>query len=183
MSNKGISTDNDQSVSPFSQDDSSLDSLPSTNSNPSRNPYIPPNNHVCPKLTTQQLYTETNRATQPPIMRWLTTNPQNQQNQQQPVPNPSHLPTTKLQTKRQPQRTIQHPLHKLLANDHWGNVPTKNPVYFWVITKNINSLSTDAHNLLWRGVVHAMLEMDAHVLCIQEPNLNWTDSIWRPIYS
>jgi len=28
-----------------------------------------------------------------------------------------------------------------------------------------------------------MIELNAHVLCIQEPNLNWTDSIQQPIYS
>jgi len=70
----------------------------------------------------------------------------------------------------------------MLTNDHWGDVPTTNPVNFRVISKNVNSLSTAEHNLQWRGAVQAMIELDAHVLCIQEPNLNWTDNIRQPIY-
>jgi len=174
MSDKDIFTDNDRPVSPFSQDDSSLDSISSNTSNPGRNPYENRTPNICNTLTTQQLYTETNRATQHSITQWLH---QKHPQSQQPALNPSCLPTTKLQTKRQQQQTIQPPLHQLLASNHWGDVPTKNPVYFRVITKNVNSLSTVENSLLWCGVVHAMLELDAHVLCIQEPNLNWTDSI------
>jgi len=95
---------------------------------------------------------------------------------------PSSLPTTKLQHKQQPQRHIQTPLHKLLDNEHWGDIPTTNPMYFRVISKNVNSLSTADHFLQWCRAVHAMIEMDAHVLCIQESNLHWTDSICQPIY-
>jgi len=90
---------------------------------------------------------------------------------------------TKLRTKRQPQRTIQTLIHQLLGNDHWGDAPSTNPVYFRVISKNVNSLSTTDHNLQWRGAVHAMQEMDAHVLCIQEPNLCWKAGITQPIYT
>jgi len=92
------------------------------------------------------------------------------------------LPTIKLRTKRQPQRAIQPTRHKLLTNDHWGDVPTTNPVYFRVISKNVNSLSTADHNLQWHGAVQAMLDMDVHVLCVQEPNLHWTKGIQQPIY-
>jgi len=177
MSDKDICTDNDWSISPFSQDDSSFDSLLSTTSNPRCNPYKTPATHVCPKLTNQQIYTETNQAMQHSITRWLKLNNKTPLQQQQPARNLTKLPTTKLRTKRQLQRTLQPPLHQLLVNDHWGDVPTKNPVHFRVISKNVSSLSTAGHNLLWRGVVHVMHELGAHVLCIQEPNLNWTDSI------
>jgi len=99
-----------------------------------------------------------------------------------PAPKQPHLPTTKLRTKWQPQQTLQPTLSKLLTNDHWGNVPTTNPVHFWVISKNVNSLSTTDNNLHWSRAVQAMLEMDAHVLCVQEPNRHWTDGIQQPIY-
>jgi len=131
---------------------------------------------TCSPLSNQQLYTATNRTTQFAITRWLKSN-------QQPIAkattiNPSHLPTTKLQAKRQPNEPFNHCY--IIDNDHWGNAPTHNPVYFRVLSKNVNSLSTNDNNLQWRGAVQAMLDMDAHVLCIQESNLNWTDNIRQP---
>jgi len=119
------------------------------------------------------------RATQPLISQWLTNG-----NTKPPKPasKQPHLPTTKLRTKRQPKRTLQPSLSTILANDHWGDAPTTNPVQFRVISKNVNSLSTADNNLQWRGAVQAMVDMDAHVLCIQEPNLHWNDTIKQPIY-
>jgi len=175
MSDVDLFTDTDRPLSPFSQEESSIDSSSSTHSTPRRNPYNQRTHETCPTLTTQQLYTATNHTTQFTITRWITST--NQLSLPPTTTRPSTLPTTKLRTKRQPQRTIQPSLHQLLTNDHWGDVPTKNPVYFRVITKNVNSLSTTDHNLQWRGAVQAMLDMDAHVLCIQEPNLQWTDGI------
>jgi len=125
MSDKDICTDNDWSISPFSQDDSSFDSLLSTTSNPRCNPYKTPATPVCPQPTNQQLYTETNQAMQHTITCWLKTNNTTQSRQQQPALNPTTLPTTKLWTKQQPQRTLQPPLHQLLANNHWEMFPLK----------------------------------------------------------
>jgi len=180
MSDTDDFTANNRPFSPSTQDDNSIDSSSTTQHNPRRNPYNQWNQTKSSPLTHQQLYTATNRTTQHSIMKWITSIPQPvTHNKTDKLP---HLPTTKLQTKRQPQRTIQPPLHTLIDNDHWGDVPTKNPIYFWVLSKNVNSLSTADNNLQWRGAVHAMLEMDVHVLCIQEPNLNWTDDIQKQIY-
>jgi len=181
MSDGDIFTDNNRSFSPSSQDTSSLDSIPSTTKTPRRNPYIQQNQSQRYKLTAQCIYTATNQKSQQTITRWLISD-----NSTQPpntVPNKKKsLPMTKLRTKRQPQCTIQTPLHQLLANDHWGDAPSTNPMSFRVISKNVNSLLTKEHNLQWRGAVHAMQEMDAHVLCIQEPNLYWHAGILQPIY-
>jgi len=173
-------TANDRPFSPSTQDDSSIDSSRTTQHNPRRNPYNQRNQTKSSTVTHQQLYTATNRTTQHPIMQWITSNskPVTQKNTEK-LP---HLPTTKLQTKRQPQRHIQPTIHALLDNDHWGDVPTKNPIHFWVLSKNVNALSTTNNNLQWHGAVQAMVDMDAHILCIQEPNLNWTDNLWQPIY-
>jgi len=180
MSNEDIFTDNDWPLSPLSLDESSINSSSSTHSTLRCNPYKQHNQALCPTLTNQQLYTATNHTTQYAIMHWITSN--NQLTTSSTTTQQSCLPTTKLRTKRQPQKTIQPLLHQLLTNKHWGNMPTKSPVYFQVITKNVNSLSTANHNLQWQGTVQAMLDMDAHVLCIQEPNLQWTDGICQPIY-
>jgi len=181
MSDGDIFTDNNRSFSPSSQDTSSLDSIPSTTQTPRRNPYTQQNQSQRSKLTAQSIYTATNQKSQQTITRWLISD-----NSMQPpntVPNKKKsLPMTKLRTKRQPQCTIQTPLHQLLANDHWGDAPSTNPMSFRVISKNVNSLSTKEHNLQWRRAVHAMQEMDAHVLCIQEPNLCWHTGILQPIY-
>jgi len=128
MSDRDIYTDNNRPFSPISQDDSSIDSSNSTISTPRRNPYLHPPNHIRPTLTTQQLYTKTNRTTQPSIKQWLHSN---QQTTPKPAPSkPKTLPITKLQSKRQPTCTIQPSLHQLLTNNHWGNIPTTNPVNF-----------------------------------------------------
>jgi len=180
MSNRDSSTTIKWPFSPTSQDDSSLNLLPSSPRAPRRNPYNNTTTVIPAPLTMQQLYNETTKAMQPSITQWLT-----HATWQPPTPttiNPSHLPTTKLWCKQQPQKHIQPPLDKLLDNEHWGNVPTTNPMYFQVISKNVNSLSTADHNLQWWGAVHTMIEMDAHVLCIQEPNLHWTDGLCQPIY-
>ncbi len=173
-------TANDRPFSPSTQDDSSIDSSRTTQRNPRRNPYNQRKQHKSSPLTNQQLYTATHSTTQHSITKWLigTTTPVTH-NQTEKLP---HLPTTKLRTKRQPQRNIQTPLHALLDNDHWGDAPTKNPIHFRVISKNVNSLSTNDNNLQWRGAVQAMVDMDAHILCLQEPNLNWTDNLRQPIY-
>ncbi len=180
MSDEDILTANDRPPSPLSTDESTIHSSSSTTSTPRRNPYKQQKQDTTHhKLTKQQLYNAINSTTQYPITRWINrTYPTSTPT----TPKPTRLSTTKLRTKRQPQRTIQPPLHQLLINDHWGDVPTKNPVYFRVITKNVNSLSTTDHNLQWRGAVQAMMDMDAHVLCIQEPNLKWTDGLRQPIY-
>jgi len=96
MSDGDISTDNDRPVSPFSQDDSSLDSLLSTTSNPRRNPYATPAIKERQQLTNQQLYTETNQAMQHSITRWLTLNNKTPLQQPKPVSNLTKLPTIKL---------------------------------------------------------------------------------------
>jgi len=179
MSDRDIFINNNWPFSPISQDDSSIDSLPCNTSNPSRNPYHTPPNHICQTLTKQQLYNATNWATQPSIMRWLWTHWQTLYLHQDPQLN---YPTTKLRTKWQLTCTIQPPLHQLLTNNHWGDAPTTYPINFWVISKNANLLSTAEHNLQWHGAIQAMLELDAHVLCVQEQNLKWTDNIKQLIY-
>jgi len=181
MSDKDSLTDTKWPFSPSPQEDRSLNSLHSNTSTPRHNPYNQTVTQASAPLTTQQLYNKTNKAMQPSIVRWLTHATQQPPNMA--IINLSHLPTTKLRRKRQPQKTIQPPLHELLDNEHWGDVPTTNPVYFHVISKNVNSLSTVEHNLQWRGAAHAMTEMDAHVLCVQEPNLKWTSKgLRQPIY-
>jgi len=177
MSATASFTDNDRSVSQSSQDDRSQDSIRTTNRHPRRNPYKNKDRQTQHTITSQQLYTATTWATQPSIRQWLKQG----NNPRKPEPKPPHLPT-KLRTKRQPKRTLQPTLTQLLTNDHWGDIPTTNPVHFRVISKNVNSLSTAEHNLQWRSAVQAMLDMDAHVLCVQEPNLNWNDTIRQPIY-
>jgi len=162
------------------QDDSSINSSSTTQRNPRHNPYNQQNQTKSSPITHQQLYTATNQTTQHSITQWLIRNTKPvTQNKTNKLP---HLPTTKLRTKRQPQRTIQPPIHALLATNHWEDVPTKNPIHFRVLSKNVNSLSTTDNNLQRCGAVQAMVDMDVHVLCIQEPNLNWTNNLWQPIY-
>jgi len=135
MSDTDVFTANNRPLSPFTQDDSSIDSSSTSNSNPRRNPYNQRNQHKCSSLTPQQLYTATTQVTQHPITRWITSTTQPvTQNKTDKLPS---LPTTKLQTKRQPKRTIQPPLYQLIDNDHWGDAPTKNPVYFRVLSKTL----------------------------------------------
>jgi len=179
MSNMEVFTDNDRPLSPSTQDDRSIDSSSTINSNPRRNPYNQRHQKFSP-LTSQQLYTATTRTTQFPITKWITSTIKPVI--QTKTDKSTSLPTTKLRARRQPKKSVQPPLHTLLDNDHWGDAPTKNPVYFRVLSKNVNSLSTANNNLQWHSAVQAMIEMDAHVLCIQEPNLNWSDGIRQPIY-
>jgi len=180
MSNRDSLPNIEWPFSPTSQDDSSLDLPPSSPWTPRRNPYNKTITAIPAPITMQQLYTETTKAMQPSIKGWLT-----HATRQPSTPTNaklSSLPTTKLWYKWQPQKHIQMPLHKLLDNEHRGDIPTTNPMYFQVISKNVNSLSTADHNLQWHGAIHAMVEMDAHVLCIQESNLHWTDGLCQPIY-
>jgi len=96
MSDGDISTDSDRPVFLFSQDDSSLDSLLSTYSNPRRNPYATPAPKEQQQLTNQQLYTETNQAMQHPITQWLTSDNKTPLQQPTPVNKMAKLPTIKL---------------------------------------------------------------------------------------
>ncbi len=173
-------TDNDWSSSFDSSDERSVDSI--------RNPYIPApphsstntpstTNSTGPQHTTPS---PTTGARQPPITQWLTK-PNTTVPRATPTPAPK-LPTTKLKQLRHTRSHIQLPLHDLLDNNHWGDIPSNNPAIFRVISKNVNSLSTTDNNLQWCGAAQALYDLDAHILCLQEPNTHWTAPILRPIY-
>jgi len=114
------------------------------------------------------------------ITRWFT-----QPNRPTPTTTAAtgqQLPTTKLKQQCQKKSHIQVALHKLLANNHWGDIPLPDPARFRIISKNVNSLSTTDNHLQWRGAIQAMQDLDAHILCIQEPNIKWSDTFVQPIY-
>ncbi len=127
------------------------------------------NNNTCPAPTMITL------SGQQAITRWLTSTAPNDTSQ---TTTPTTcLPTIKLKQIWCKQSHIQVPLHKLLTNNHWGDLPSSDPVIFRVLSKNVNSLSTKYHNLQWRGMIQAMIDLNAHVICLQEPNTNWTDNL------
>jgi len=174
MSTTDSLTDIDWPSSFYSTDESSLEST--------HNPY-----YTEPPHTTRDTTNDTHPAPttitlhgQQPITRWLTSTTPATTNQTAP-PTP-HLTTIKLKQIRRKRSHIQVPLHELLANQHWGDLPSSDPAIFRVLSKNVNSLSTKDHNLQWRGAIQAMIDLDAHVICLQEPNTNWTDNLIQPIY-
>jgi len=172
-------TDIDWPSSFYSSDDSSVEST--------QNPYRHADPTHTPRTDTTTLPSiphpsnlPNTRNQQLPITHWLTrhTAPINDT----PPAAPLHLPTVKLRQLQRRKSHIQFPIHELIDNNHWGDVPSQDPTQFRIISKNVNTLSTDSHNLQWRGAAQALVDLDAHVLCLQEPNTNWTDTLMQPIY-
>jgi len=144
------------------------------------------NGHNTATATTPPHHTWNACPKQPSIHRWF--NPQNRPIRHtdpaplNPTPQQQRLPLVKLKQVRRKRSQIQLPLHELLHNNHWGDIPSKDPARFRVISKNVNSLSTTDNNLQWRGAAQALQDLDAHILCIQESNTKWTTNITRAIY-
>jgi len=156
---------------PFS-DDFSKSSIEST-----RNPYT--NHQNTPKTqSTSNLQQPRPTTIIPPttlnqqqlIRHWLTrTTPDNTATSTNLH---HHLPTIKLWQEWCKKLHIQLLLHKLLAKNHWGDIPSTDPAQFHIIFKNVR----------WCSAAQALLDLDAHVLCLQEPNTLWNNNFIQPRY-
>ncbi len=132
-------TDIDWPLSFYSTDDSTVDST-HTQRNPEpplNNPYV---NHHPAAVTNQPTPPLPQHPNQPPITKWITrTVPSSPANTHNTTP---RLPMIKLKQLRRRPSSIQVPLHELIGNDHWGDIPSTDPAIFRVISKNVNSIST-----------------------------------------
>jgi len=105
----------------------------------------------------------------------------NTRNQQTHLPTPTITPATQTQpitqTTIEQRDTIQTALNLPLDNIHWGDQLHPVPeTTFRILSKNVNSLSTNEHFVQWRAAAAAAQESNTNVLCLQETNLRWENN-------
>jgi len=139
-------------------------------------------NHPQP-LTPNNLYH--NKDPHPPRMtlmttlkfwitpQWATTPPT--------VNAPPTIPTTieivakDAQQPTQKSNYYQPPLDTNNNNHHWGDtmILPKPLQTFWILSCNVNTLSTKKNYLQWKAASHALAQWEVDVIAIQETNLAW----------
>jgi len=72
------------------------------------------------------------------------------------------------------QNTLQRHNH----NPHWGDrPPSPSSKIFTIVSRSANTISTNNNLLQWRATAQALLEINANIACIQEPNVNWNPTL------
>jgi len=86
--------------------------------------------------------------------------------------------TDSLITNHKP-RPEQKPLKTTPDNPWWGDTFTSTipPHTLRIVSKNVNSLNTHDDYLEWKATASAAMDLNAGVICIQEPNLRWNYGI------
>jgi len=84
---------------------------------------------------------------------------------------------TDTQTPIEQQETIQTTLNLPSDNIHWGNpLHPVSEITFRILSKNINSLSTNNHFIQWQAAAAVAQDSNTNVLCLQETNLCWENN-------
>ncbi len=98
-------------------------------------------------------------------------------------------PTALIQQKLRSNNTTDAPslqqqlMQPIVINEAWGNaVSTTNPSHiFWVLSKNMNTLSAADDFTDWRGAAQACADYAVTVACFQETNLQWSPPLFQRV--
>jgi len=62
------------------------------------------------------------------------------------------------------------------TNQHWGDLMQCPKPFnmFWVLSRNVNTMSNKTNYLSWKAAAHAIATSEADAVTLQETNLAWT---------
>jgi len=121
------------------------------------------------------------------LQSWIIPQPQN------PIPPPSNMTQTipstiEIVNPSQPttSNTPQHYQTSLVTytnNNHWGDPMLTHKLFntFRVISRNVNTLSTQQDYLQWHAASQAISKSKANMIAFQETNLSWNKTCRRCI--
>jgi len=126
-----------------------------------------PNNN-----TRNPYHTNPNYQTRQELHTWLQQARRGAATTAPPIPDPKP-------------RSVQKPLKPTPDNPWWGDPfsSTVPPHTLRIVSKNVNSLNTQEDYLEWKATAAAAKDLQAGVLCLQEPNLRWNYGITSRIKS
>jgi len=153
---------------------SSSDTL--SDAEPSNQAHSPLTNHQqrtdSPNSTRNPYQNNPNFQTRHELQTWL------QQARRGAAPTAPPIPDPK-------PRSVQKPLKSTPDNPWWGDIfsSTISPHTLCIVSKNVNSLNIQDDYLEWKATASAAMDLQAGILCLQEPNLRWNYGITTRIQS